>query len=144
MRTLSMKSPLSGRMSRLAASLLYAALVGAFFVGYYVDVRRAPPHAIVDYTPAVVLLAVVTVVPGLLIGRWWAVGLPLVAFPAAALMMVIAAFYDGYSDIASERGGVVGLDWFGVAALVCFYAVPAAAFGAGLRAWGRMWERRWE
>jgi hypothetical protein len=87
---------------------------------------------------------VVTVVPGLLIGRWWGVVLPLVAFPASALMMVIAAFDDGYSDIASDRGGVVGLDWFGVAALVCFYAVPAAAFGAGLRAWGRMWEGRWE
>ncbi len=128
---------------RLAAAVLYAALVGAVFIGYYVDVRDAPPSTLVDYTPAVLYLAMASLLLGILSGRWWAIPMPLIAFLMAAVLVVIGTLDDRYSKVAPDRGGVVGLDWFGVAALFCVYAVPAAAFGVGLRALGGHWEQKW-
>ena len=130
-------------MVRRAAPFLYAALLAAFFASYYIDVRSAPPNTIVDYNVVVILLVLPTLLAGVLIGRWWAIALPLVAFPIAALMLVIGTLDDRYVDVAADRGGVLGLDWFGVSALVCAFTVPAAAFGAGLRVLGGVWERKW-
>jgi hypothetical protein len=128
---------------RLAAAVLYAALVGAVFIGYYVDVRGAPPSTIVDYTPAVFYLAMAGLLLGILSGRWWAIPMPLISFFMAAVLLVIGTLDERYSKVAPDRGGVVGLDWFGVAALFCVYAVAAAAFGVGLRALGGHWEQKW-
>jgi hypothetical protein len=129
-------------MIRLVGSLVHAASVGAFFAGYYLTVRSAPPDTIVDFTSIILLLAPISLVSGAFIGRWWAIVLPLIAFPMAALMVVIGAVDDRYSRVAADRGGAVGVEWFAVAALVCAFAVPAAAFGAGLRAWGAARRRR--
>jgi hypothetical protein len=123
-------------MRRLVVCLIYTALTAWFFASYYIDVRGAPPDTIVDATPALYLLALAGLVAGLLIGRWWVLALPLIAFPVAALMLVTGALDDRYSEVAADRGGVSGIDWFGIAALVCAFAVPAAAVGAGMRALG--------
>jgi hypothetical protein len=116
---------------RLAAAL-YVALLGASFVDYYVRVRGAAPDETVDYTPVVILLALAGLILGLLIGRWWVTALPLATFPFAAVMGLVASLDDRYRALAPDRGGAVGLDWFGVAALVSLYAVPAVAVGVGL------------
>jgi hypothetical protein len=126
------------------AALLYVALLGAFFVDYYLAVRRAGTDEIVDYTPVVILLALVGLIVGVLIGRWWAVALPLTTFAFAAVMAVVGVLDDRYSAVAPDRGGVVGFDWFGVAALVCVYALPAVAIGVGLHILGDVKARRWK
>jgi hypothetical protein len=128
---------------RFAAALLYAALVGAMLSGYYVDVRAAPPNTLVDYTPTVFYLALASLVLGVLVGHWWTIAIPFFAFPVATALLVIGTLDEQYSAIAPDRGGVVGVDWFGVAALYCVYAVPAAAFGVGLRAVGSRCEQKW-
>ena len=119
-------------MLRAAVAVAYVALVALFFVGYYTDVRSAPPDTIVDYTILVIWLGLISFVPGLLIGRWWSALLPLAAFPIAAVMLVVAEFDESYSRIASDRGGEVGRGWFGVAFLLCTFALPSAFIGAGL------------
>jgi hypothetical protein len=116
---------------RLAAAL-YVALLGASFVDYYATVRGAAPDETVDYTPVLILLSLVGWALGLLIGRWWATALPLATFPFAAVMGLVASLDDRYRAVAPDRGGAVGLDWFGVAALVSLYAVPAVVLGVGL------------
>jgi hypothetical protein len=109
-------------------------LLGAFFVDYYLAVRGGAPDEIVDYTSVVILLAVAGLILGLLVGRWWAAALPLATFPFGAAMAVVASLDDRYRAVAPERGGAVGLDWFGIAALVSLYAVPAVTLGVGLHA----------
>jgi len=102
------------------------------FGGYYVDVRRAPTSPLVDYTPTVLYVAIASLLLGVLAGRWWAIVMPLVAFVVAPILLLIGTLDDRYSAVAPDRGGVLGPEWFGVAALYCVYAVPAAAFGVGL------------
>ena len=126
-------------MLRAAVAVTYVALVALFFVGYYTAVRSAPPDTIVDYTPVVVWLGFISFVPGLLIGRWWSALLPLMAVPFAAVMLVVCEVDESYSSVASDRGGEVGTGWFGVAFLLCTFALPSALIGAGL---GRLARRR--
>ena len=122
--------------------MAYAALIGGFFIAFYAEVRAAPPDTIVDATSLVVLLGLVSPAFGILVGRPWAIALPLAAFPVAAVMAVIGAVDDRYGDVARDRGGEVGAGWFGIATLVCFYAVPGIAIGVGLFGLGRRLEMR--
>jgi hypothetical protein len=107
-------------------------LLGAFFVDYYLVVRGGAPDETVDYTSVVILLAVAGLILGLLVGRWWAAALPLATFPLGAAMAVVPSLDDRYRAVAPDRGGAVGLDWLGFAALVCLYAVPAVVVGVGM------------
>ena len=119
-------------MRRVVVALAYAGLVGWHFLSYYLDVRSAPADTIIDYTFAFILFGPISFLTGLLIARWWAVILPLVAFPFTAMMLVVAEFDDRYAQLARDRGGELGAEWLGLAALFCYFAVPGAALGAGL------------
>jgi hypothetical protein len=44
--------------------------------------------------------------------------------------------------VAEDRGGVLGADWLGIAAIVGFYTLPGIAIGVGLVALGRSFESR--
>ena len=119
-------------MLRAATAVVYVALVTLFFAGYYGTVRAAPPDTIVDYTAMTITVGVVSFVPALLIGRWWALLLPLVSFPIAAAMVIIGHTDNAYSAVAADRGGAVGADWFFVAFILCTFAVPAAFLGVAV------------
>ena len=115
------------------AALAYTALMGLHFVGYYTDVRSAPPDTIVDYTIATMLFAPLGLVLGALIGRWRAALLPLTSLVFAAAMLVASELDDRYAAVAEDRGGVVGFDWFGVAGVVCSFAIPGVLAGVSAR-----------
>jgi hypothetical protein len=121
---------------RLAA-FAYIAAAALLFADYYRMVRDAGADATVDFTAAVLLLAALALPVGIMIGRLWGIAIPFAVFPIAVVAWLVGAFDPTYSDDAAERGGVVGSDWLGLAALIAVYAVPAAAFGVGLRELGR-------
>ena len=128
---------------RGVAAALYVALLCASFVDYYFVVRGAARDEIVDYTPVLIVLAFGAFTLGLLAGRWWVLALPFATFPFAGAMAVVAALDEQYRATAPDRGGVAGLDWFGVAALICLYAVPAASIGVGLHVFAAATQPSW-
>jgi hypothetical protein len=124
---------------RLLAALAYVALLVLLFVSYYREVRGAPPGTIVDYTVAAFWIGVLSFVPALVIGRWWATLIPLVSFPIAAVLLVVGELDEDYAAIAEDRGGPLGAEWFAAAFILCMFAVPAAFLGAGI---GHRFRRR--
>lgn len=118
-------------MRRPVVALVYAGLMGWHFASYYLDVRSAPPDTIIDYNAATILFGPISLLAALVIARWWAVALPLTAFPFALAMLIAGEFDERYARVAEDRGGVVGVDWFGVAAALCYFGIPGALLGAG-------------
>jgi hypothetical protein len=123
-----------GRLAglRALAALVYVAVLVLLFVGYYREVRSAPPGTIVDYTIAAFWIGVFAFLPALVISRWWGALLPLVSFPIAAVLLVVGELDEDYAAIAEDRGGPLGAEWFEAAFILCMFAVPAALLGAGI------------
>jgi hypothetical protein len=124
------------RVAAWLAAAAYVIVAAALFADYYRLVRAAGADEIVDFTEAVLLLAALALPVGIVIGRLWGIAVPLAVFPIAVVGWIVGGFDHTYTDDAADRGGVVGADWLGLAALIVAYAVPAAAVGVGLRKLG--------
>ena len=137
-----LRKPTLRSAARASVAAVYVAAAALFFADYYRMVRAARVGEMVDFTAAVIWLAVLALPVAMIIGRLWAIAMPLAVFPIAVVGWVISSFDETYSADATERGGVLGADWLGLAALIAVYAIPAAALGVGLREVGRRLERR--
>ena len=109
---------------RLVPAGLYVALLG-LLVGSAYEVERSPePNVVVDWFGALFLLGLLTFIVGVVIGRWWALLLPLIAFQFAVLAIFVAALDTGYTGERSEILTVATI-------FILFFGIPSMVAGVG-------------
>jgi len=124
-------------------AVAYCAAVVAFFAGYYVSVWGGAPQTSVDWTTPLLALGFLSLLVGIVLERWWAPFLPLVALPAALSLFALASVDDRYRRAAPASGAPIGVrGWGGFAATALAASVPALALGSLLVAIGRRLESR--
>ena len=127
---------------RPVMAVAYCAAVVAFFAGYYLSVRGGTPQTSVDWTTPLLALGFLSLLVGIVLERWWAPFLPLVALPAALSLFALASVDDRYRHIAPASGAPIGVrGWGGFASVPLAASIPALIIGFFLVAIGRSLER---